>query len=287
MSEEISLSAVYKELQNQYISGIEQQDAKALNAFVRDDRVLLFKSEDKKDAYTTLRLYRAECFILFGMFTEGIKECRLALAFAPTKSHWEIYMLWTRLHYIQFIHATDDLALTAIAQAGAMIASKGRKAVSSSIVSEYQHLAFANNEAFFNLYLGEREAAIDAYKALKFTPIPIAQYNDDTALAFLFTNYAKGLAVAIELKDAKLLRNLLKVISIDDQVLKGDMSLFKIFHSTLITTMDTHPQFATEFNQLFLLQDKVKNQMKELNFFLTSIKANMMDALEVSFNIYK
>lgn len=287
MSEEMSLSAVYKELQNQYEVGVEQQDAKALNAFVRDDRVLLFKSDDKRDEYVTLRMYRAECFILFGMFADGIKECRLALAFAKSKVHWEIYMLWSKLHYIQFIHTNDELGLKAIAQAGVMIAQKGRKAVNSSIVSEYQALAFANNEAFFNLYLGERDASADLYKGFKFTPIPIPQYNDDTALTYLFTNYAKGLAVAIELKNETLLRNLLKVISIDDQVLLGNKSLFKIFHNTLITTMDTHPQFATEFNQLFQLQDKVKAEMKELNFFLTSIKANMMDALEVSFNVFK
>jgi len=277
----------YQELVNQYSTGVSTQDAKLLNAFVQDDRVLQFKHADYREEYVTLRLYRAECFILFGLFSEAIKECRLALVFADKKQHWEVYMLWSKLHYLQFVHTDGDLHLKAIAEAAILVSQKGKKSVVSGKDAEYKRLAFVNVEAFFLAFLGQGEAIKALYSDCKFTPIPITQYNDQQALSYLFTNYAKGLAAAIELKDEALLRNLLKVISIDDQTLLGGQSLFKIFHTTLVTTMDTHPQFSTEFNQLFQLQDKIKGQMKELNFFLTSISANMMQALEVAFNVFK
>lgn len=281
------ITLIFKELEDLYITGIQNQDAKLLNAFVKDDRVLLFKEEKSREQYITLRMYRAECFILFGMFSEAIKECRLALVFADKKQHWEIYMLWAKLHYLQFVHTDGELHLKAIAEAAILVAQKGRKSVVSGKDTEYKRLAFINLEAFFTLYLGQRDEAKALYSSCKFSPVPIPQYNDDNALPYLFTNYAKGLAVAIELKDEKLLRDLLKVISIDDETLLGGKSLFKIFHTTLVTTMDTHPQFATEFNQLFQLQAKVKGEMKELDFFLTSIRANMMQALDVAFNVFK
>ncbi|MDA3853914.1 MAG: hypothetical protein PF444_06705 [Bacteroidales bacterium] len=280
-------SQLYQELVNQYTTGVTKQDAKLLNAFVKDDRVLQFKDPEYREQYTTLRLYRAECFILFGMFPEGIKECRLALLFADKKQHWEIYMLWTQLHYLQFLHTDGALQLKSIAEAAILVAQKGRHSVVSGKEAEYQRLSFINMEAFFSLYLGQRDEAKALFSSFKFTPIPIPQYNDESALTYLFSNYAKGLAVAIELQDEKLLRHLLKVISIDDETLLSGQSLFKIFHATLVTTMDTHPTFATEFNQLFQLQDKVKGEMKELSFFLSSIRANMMQALEVAFSVFK
>lgn len=281
------LNSIYLQLTEQYIQGVEKQDAKILNAFVQNDEFLSLKTPETKGEYTRIRLYRAECYILFGSFSDAIKECRLGLAFANKNTQWEIYMLWAKLHFIQFLHTDGDMSLQAVAEAAILVAQKGRAAVVPCNDAGYQRLSFINIEAFFTLYLGKREEAKALYSSLKFTPVPIPQYNDKEALPFLFTNFAKGLAVAIELKDEKLLRQLLRVISIDDQTLYSKESLFKIFHTTLVTTMDTHPNFATEFNQLFQLKDKTKEQLKELNFFLTSITSNMMQALELAFEVFK
>lgn len=278
------LHIAYRELSDLYHSGIEQQDAPKLNAFVRDDRVLAFKDDEFREQYVSLRRYRAECFILFGMFPEAIKECRLALAFANKKQHADIYFLWVKLHQLQFVHTEDTVALKAIAEALIIISRKGREAVVSSKESEYQKLSFTNVEAFFLTYLGRADEAKALYAHCQFTPIDIPVYNDKDALPYLFAHFSLGLATAIELKDETLLRHLLKVISIDDETLYGALSLFKVFHGTLVTTMDTHPAFATAFNQLFQIQDKVKAEMKELNFFLTSTRANMTQALEVAFS---
>ncbi len=278
------MSDLFSELKLQYTSGIQNQDAKSLNAFVRDERFLTLKTDETRQEYVAMRCYRAECFILFGSFDEAIKECRFALAYASEKKKWEVYMLWAKLHSLQLVYTSGDSALTAIAQAAVMVAQKGRKSVPKSKDSEYQNLAFANIEAFFQLFLGEGDAARKAYQNFKFTPVPIPQYNDENALDYLFANYAKALAVAIELKDEKLLRNLMKVISIDDQTLYGEQSLFKVFHTTLVTTMDTHPNFSADFNRLFQIKNKLKPTMKELDFFLTSTSANMSQALEVFFN---
>ncbi len=281
------LSSVYSELIKTYNTGIIDQNAKMLTAFVKDDRVLLFKGEATRKQYVQLRQYRAECFILFGLFAEGIKECRLALMLAEKKVQEDLYFLWLKLLFTQFMSAEDQKDLVRIAKAAVVVAQKGNDAIVKSKDAEYQRLAFANNEAFFRVYLGERQEVLDLYQRFKFTPIPIATYNDKEALSFLFSNFNKGLAVAIELQDAVLLRHLLQVISIDDQVLYSNKSLFEIFHNTLITTMDTHPQFAAEFDRMFQLQHKVRNEMKELSFFLTSISSNMMEALEMAFKLFK
>lgn len=281
------LKALYCRLEDCYFKGIAAQEAKVLTDFVRDDSFLVLKTPDTKAEYTAMRLYRAESFLLFGHFTEAIKECRLALAFAEKSQHWEIYMLWTRLHFIQFLQTEGALSLRAVAEAAVLLAQKGRASVLPSNDAGYQRLSFINIEAFFMLYLGERETAKTLYSTLKFNPIPIPQYNDKEALPYLFVSMAKGLAVAIELKDEKLLRNMLKVISIDDQMLYSKASLFKIFHATLVTTMDTHPNFATAFEQLFLLKDKTSDELKELNFFLNSISSNMTPALELAFSVFQ
>lgn len=286
MSKEEKL-LIYKELEELFHKGVKHQDAKILNTFVRDDRILLFKDVKFRTEYLSLRQYRAECFILFGMFSDAVKECRLALAFAENHQHWKIYLLWLKAHNLHFIHTDVKVELEAIAEAAIIVANKGKTSITKGKDAEYKSLCFCNNEAFYQLYLGQQEEAKKLYQKSEFKPIPITQYNDDKALSYLFANYAKGLAVAIELKDKNLLTNLLKVISIDDQTLYSQQSLFKIFHATLVTTMDTHPDFAKDFNQLFHLQEKVKEEMKELNFFLTSISANMTQALEVAFNVFK
>ena len=278
------LSNIYTQLTEKYIQGVENQDAEILSAFVKNDEFLSLKTLETKEEYTRIRLYRAECYMLFGRFSDAIKECRLALAFAKKEQHWEIYILWARLHFVQFIHTEGDTALRAAAQAAVLLAQKGRAAVVPCKDAAYQRMSFIHIEAFFTLYLGNREKATFLYASLRFIPVPISQYNDKEALPYLFSTFALGLAVAIELKQEKLLRQLLGVISIDDQTLYSKQSLFKIFHTTLVTTMDTHPNFAAAFDQLFQLKDKTQQELPELNFFLTSITSNMIQALELAFS---
>jgi len=279
-------ASLFLELKNHYTEGVQQQNASVLQGFLKDERYLLFK-EEQSAHYVDLRCMRAECFILFGHFDEAIRECRMALAKATKKAQWKVYMLWTKLHSLQVVYATSDSAAQAAAQAAIMLAEKAQKVLPKSPDRHYQHLTFAMIASFFQLFLGERDKALKAYSTCQFVPIPIPQYNDRSALDYLFRNYAKGLAVAIDLKNEALLRNLLKVISIDDQSLYGEKNLFKLFHSTLLTTMDTHPAFSTDFNRLFQWQKKLHSSMKELDFFLTSTSANMSEALDVFFRTFK
>lgn len=286
MSQE-DFATIYQDLVSIYHEGMAKQDAPLLNTFVNDDRILLFKNEESREAYTDLRLWRAKCFILFGHYTKAIKECRLTLAFAHKKRHGDVYLLWCQVLYSEFVLSADNAILKSLAEQTIALCERGVQALVSSKDGAYQRLSFVNVAAFFYLYLGKRTEAKALYKEMKFIPIPIVTYNDEHALEGLFLNYAKGLAVAIELQDETLLRQLLKVISIDDQTLYGEKNLFKLFHATLVTTMDTHPNFSTAFNQLFQIQNQLKSTMKELDFFLTSIHSNMQQALDVFFKGFK
>lgn len=287
MEQTENINEVYAELMDIYEKGMNNQDAALLTNFVRDGRVLMFKQEENIQQYIDLRLKRADTFGLFGKFTEAIKEYRLAIAMCEPQAHWEIYLAWCQSLYLKFILSKDDEELKSIASDIISIAAKGKKSIITGKDKEYRQMSLAHFEAFFLAYLGDKTKAKAVYSGFKFKPVPITQINNENELTYLMSNYAKGLAVAIELEDVNLLEQLLKVISIDDQVLYGEKNLFKKFHTTLLHTMDMRPEFTTDLNQLFAINDKLMTPMKQLSFFLTSIQANMLSTLDGFFNGFK
>ena len=284
MEQSNNLQDIYTELISTYDRGISQQDAQLLTTFVRDGSILMFKTEEYKDAYVDLRLKRADAFGLFGKFTEATKEYRLALMMCDASFKWEVYLAWCQSLFLQFILTKDETELKAIAAKIAETAEKGKSSVITGKDKEYRKMTFTHFEAFFFIYLGKRDKAKALYASFKFKPIPIPQVNDDSEMIYLFANFAKGLAVAIELEDQTLLDNLLKVVSIDDQILYGEKNLFLKFHTTLMYTMDMRSELSTDLNQLFNINTKIMTEMKQLSFFLTSIQTNMLGPLDGFFN---
>lgn len=287
MQEIENIQDIYNDLVNCYSKGMQQQDAKTLTEFVRNGQVLLFKDEAHVEQYVSLRIMRGDAYDLFGKFTEAIKEYRLALIMCPPNEQWEVYLAWCQTLFHQFMASTEKEQLLKLPMQIIEIAQKGKKTIISGKDTEYRRMTFAHFEAFFHLYNGQTKAARACYNGFKFKPVPIPQYNNEQELSYLMSNYAKGLAVAIELEDKTLLHQLLKVISIDDQTLYEEKNIFKMFHTTLLNTMDTRSEFATDLNKLFIITDKVRSEMKQLAYFLTSTQANMLLTLDGFFNNFK
>jgi hypothetical protein len=78
--------------------------------------------------------------------------------------------------------------------------------------------------------------------------------------------------------------NLVKVISIDDNVLHNEQVLFKLFYETLVSAFDLRAEFITEFNSLFKIKDSLNEVVPNFAEFLSLIGEQDFDKLNDFFN---
>ena len=99
--------------------------------------------------------------------------------------------------------------------------------------------------------------------------------------------FFKSIAVAIELRDSKLLLKLLKMISIDDAVIMGEGTLLTKFQQTVNDSMDLRSEFAAEFNFIYALAPVLKSNFPNLNLFISYLEKQNFGGLHYFFKAIK
>ena len=223
---------------------------------------------------------------MFGEFIEAEEEYEEGLDTCPPQLKWEYLVNWAISNFTIFSITTDMTEILpylnkSLLLLDAAIVESGREPN-----HEYALLSINNVKAFIFMIMNDEKSARQVYKAdLGFVKaVPVDDFNNKKKLQFLFANYFKGLAVAIELKDKKLLMKLLTIISIDDGVLLGNHSLFKKFYVTMIDTFDTREEFGTEFNTLFRLCNNFKEPMPVYRNFLELMSKPDFEGLDKLFS---
>nr|WP_320119570.1 hypothetical protein [uncultured Marinifilum sp.] len=272
---------VYQSLVELYNKGIQEKDPKIIRQFLNDNRVEELKGEAQ--FYLEILQLRAGSFSLFGELNEAGEEYAKGYSSCSNFGKWIYGLNWALQYMAEFSFKRGDEKIKEAMIKGGQVLDKALLDVPEDKYQEFYNLSLINVRAFMHLAAGNKEEAIKVFESCKFTPVPIPEYNDKESLQMLFANFTKGLAVAIELKDVKLLKNLLKVISIDDQVLYSEGNLFRVFYETLVSSFDMRAEFITEFNAMFKIKDALESICPNFAIFLGLIGEQDFDKLDAFF----
>jgi len=276
---------IYKSLVELYNKGITEKDPKIIREFLNDNTHVALKDDPR--FYLEILQHRAAAFALFGELSEAGQEYAKGYSSCSTSGKWVYGLNWALQYMAEFSINRGKAKLNEVLSESLPVLEQAKKDLVFDQYREFYQLTLSNVEAFMLMSLGEKEKALAVYNGAKFTPVPIPAYNDKEALQLLFAHYTKGLAVAIEYKDIKLLNNLLKVISLDDALLQNEKNLFRLFYETLVSTFDMRAEFITEFNAMFKIKDSLKTVAPGFARFLTLIGEQDFDKLDVFFKDFK
>lgn len=280
----IDINTLYLNIIAQYKTIVKSNRKSDMVNFLDRKEIALFK--DFPEIYSQLRSLRGNVAAMVGDFNRVEKEYKLGFSQCSLDTRWEYLFDWGKAYWLIFfaVGTKEDkerAALKIIEKVNEVEANLGDVAE-----KEFYRIVLAGLKGFMHIYLGENSTAEEVLRNCIFTPVPIPQYNDKKALNRLFSNYFKALAVAIELKDKDLLRKLITVISIDDQTLLSEQNLFKLFHFTLMNTIDLRPEFSAEFNSFFQISPALAPAFPNLRFFIDLIRVNDQTALDRFFSTF-
>ncbi len=271
----------YKSLIEAYNRGIEAKDPKMIREFLND------KSVDKLSAmpqyYLEILQLRAGAFSLFGELIEAGEEYRKGYSSCSKNGKWVYGLNWALQYMAEFSFKRGDEKIQEAMTKGVEVLNQAILDLPTDKYHDYYYLSLSNVKAFMFVASGKKEEAVKAYSDCKFNPVPISEYNDKESLQILFANYTKGIAVAIELKDYDLLMNLMKVISVDDQIMQSEGMLFRLFYETLVSAFDIRAELITEFNAMFKIKEALENLTPNFAKFLSLIGEQDFDKLDTFF----
>lgn len=267
-----------------YHDALKNRSSKDLQSFLADTKALEVLVEDQ-ERYTKLRMCRFDACKWIGEFQAAQREYQAFVATYPQASILDWVYKLSDLYFTAFVYASGSEADKWIEVMKKMV-SEYKKREEANTLNRYHRLALANIEAFALIYSGQKDKVLDLYKTFQFQPIELKLCNDESALPFLYGNYMKGLWCAILLKDKQLLKDMLKVVSIDDQTLYGENDLFTLFYKTVLDVVDTKPSFRNEFN-LFFMKKKWNDHTSDIAYVMNSIRVQLTSALSAYFGEFK
>ena len=264
-----------------YNHGIQSKDPKKIREFLNDNSVDLLKEEAR--FYLEILQLRAASFSLFGELNEAGEEYRKGYSSCSTSGKWVYGLNWALQFMAEFSFKRGKEKIHESMNNGIKVLDQALIDLPFDKYRDFYYLCLSNVKAFMLLNSDRREEGLGVYADCKFIPVPIPEYNDKESLQVLFAHFTKGIAVAIELKNYDLLMNLMKVISIDDQTLQSEGSLFRIFYETLVSAFDMRAEFITEFNAMFKIKDVLESTTPHFARFLALIGEQDLDKLDLFF----
>lgn len=283
--QDIESGDVYKELCEKFEQGKSRQDARILQSFLNDERVIDFRGQQPE--YIHLRTLRAEALAMFGQYLKASREYQLTVSYAPPFRKWELIfqqgsMLLWHLITNQSADEPSDLFLKC-----EKTLNKAMENIPAGKNKVFHQITVTGLQAFLKGLNHQTNEGVGILTKTNFLPVPIPQYNDKNELIVLFRHFFMGMAVAVEAKDRQLLSQMLKVISIDDQTLYGEKNLFRLLWETMNQTFDMRPEFAEGFNSLYNQRAHLSPAYPNLRYFLDSVGAGMHTALDLFFGEFK
>ncbi len=272
---------IYQSLIEMYNSGIQSKDPKKIREFLNNDSVELLKDDAR--FYLEVLQLRAASFSLFGELNEAGEEYRKGYTSCSTSGKWVYGLNWALQFMAEFSFNRGKEKIHEAMNNGIKVLDQALIDLPFDKYRDFYYLCISNVKAFMLLNVNKKDEALQVYEDCKFIPVPIPEYNDKESLQVLFAHFTKGIAVAIELKDYDLLMNLMKVISIDDNTLQSEGSLFAIFYETLVSSFDMRAEFITEFNAMFKIKDVLESTTPHFSKFLTLIGEQDLDKLDQFF----
>ncbi len=271
---------IFEELESAYQVAIANQDAETIQAILNNPVVESLKASP--EYYMKGLMLRASGFTLFGELDLASDEYALGYEFLDEDADTAEFLVdWALIFLAELsINRGEEYRVDAMSK-GVLLLEKARWELDDEDV--FGQLTIANLKAFMLMQKGDVSASLEVFEDVSFEPIPIPRVNDAADLVDFFSHIHKGLAVAIEAKDVNLLLNMIQCLSIDDESLSEDQTLFKLFNTTIGFLFELRNEFTDEFNTLFRLKDNLRDAMPNYAHFMDLIGEQDFDALTLFF----
>ncbi len=271
---------IFEELEQAYQNAVNNQDAETIQAILNNPVVESLKPSP--EYYIRGLKLRASAFSLFGELDKASYEYGLAYDFLDEEEDRAKFLLdWSTLFLAELSIGRGEEARIIAMSNGVELLEKASWELPEE--DTYGQLTLACLKAFMLAQKGELEEALATFEDLSFEPVPIPRVNDEEDMKEFFSHIHKGMAVAIEAKDVQLLIKFIRCISIDDESLTHDQTLFKLYNTTIGFLFELRTEFTEEFNTLFRLKDKLRDGMPNYAHFMELIGTQDFDALTLFF----
>ncbi len=269
----------FRAFNQRYTDLLAKQDSVGLHALLQE---AIPEFDEKESRFVaSLHQQKARAYALFAENSEMDRHFEAALKLFEVKEQWKLYLDWANLYLMQLrvpelkenTKQIFENALKTISRVPLVLLKKDRFAT----------WAVSSLKAFCEVGLSQKKSLPDYYQSLDYSPVPLSLVNDQQKIKEFYAHFFKSFAVAIELRDARLLMKLLKMISVDDSILLGEGSLLNKFQLTLNDTMDMRPEFAAEFNFIYALAPELKAYFPNFNMFISYLESQNFGGLHYFF----
>ncbi|HAG17423.1 MAG TPA: hypothetical protein DCG69_13035 [Bacteroidales bacterium] len=265
--------------QERYAELLAKQDSENLHLLLKE-AIPIYQSDENRLA-AGLHQQKARAFALFAENREMDRHFEAAINLIEPNEAWKLYLDWANLYFLQLriVHRTESTAQI-FAKASILIQ---RVDIKSLKKDRFALWAVRSFQAFCELALAENKNIPKLFSELDFSPISLSLINNPSKIREFYAHFFKAIAIAIEQRDAHLLMKLLKMISVDDELLMGNADLLTKFQQTLNDAMDLRPEFAAEFNFIYAIAPLLNEHFPNLALFIALLEKQNFGGLHYFF----
>lgn len=269
----------FKEFNQRYTDLLAKQDSTNLHALLKEPVPEFDPGESRMVA--SLHQQKARAYALFAENNEMDRHFEAAVNLIAQAEAWKLYLDWANLYLMQLRVPQMQENSPAIFENALRIIQ--RVSIATLKKDRYALWAVSSLQAFCETGLSKDKKLPAIYKTLDYAPIPLSLVNNPQKIKEFYGHLFKSFAVAIELRDERLLMKLLHMISVDDATLIGEGPLLNKFQQTLNDAMDMRPEFAAEFNFIYALAPVLSSYFPNLNLFISYLEKQNYGGLHYFF----
>ncbi len=272
-----------KDFSKRYTDLLAKQDSNNLYALLKESIPDFDPSESRMVA--SLHQQKARAYALFAENNEMDRHFEAAVNLIGQAEAWKLYLDWANLYLMQLrIPSLRENSQQIFENALSIIK---RVSIDSLRRDRYAIWAVSSFQVFCEVAVSENKKLPSIYEDLDFSPIPLDLVNNPNKVKEFYAHFFKSIAIAIELRDARLIMKLLKMISVDDATLLGEGTLLSKFQQTVSDTMDMRAEFAAEFNFFYALAPVLKDNLPNFSLFIGYLEKQNIAGLHYFFTAIK
>ncbi len=238
-----------------------------------------WKNEDQ-EIFADYCQTKAGLYALFGENLDMDDWMSKALQFSNAEMHTHIYFKWLSLYFHQLKALTKESKIKGNFSSIFNVSEQAIKLEKDY----YTKLALESMRILSLAALGKHDEVKQELESLNLKEIPSKLVNDSTKLQYFYANIYKLLVATLEIRDAKLLEKLLKMITIDDALMTSSAPLFRKFNTVVMDLADMRPEMAADFNYFYQMRKQWSGFLPNFSLFTMMIEEENVKGLDFFFD---
>lgn len=223
---------------------------------------------------------KAGLYALFGENLDLDDWMAKALQFSKPEMHTHIYFKWLALYFHQLKALTKESKIKGNFSSIFNISEQAIKLEKDY----YTRVAFESMRILSLAALGKHDEVKQEINALNLKDVPSKLLNDSKKLQYFYANIYKLLVATLEIRDAKLLEKVLKMITIDDALIASNIPMFRKFNTVVMDLADMRPEMAADFNYFYQMRKQWSGFLPNFSLFTMMIEEENVKGLDFFFD---